>query len=93
MHRALILSLAIVTAPGIALASINPEPLENDAPILTPVQSDRIEIKVAAEEINACRELLSAVLGEPPMTVATAMGAEPAPSLPVVQCVVEARAD
>ncbi|MBY6156870.1 hypothetical protein [Pseudooceanicola nitratireducens] len=81
-----------------ALANLPPDPVNSRSPILTPVSDQIVTIKVSADEIDACRATLADVLGAPlkaPMTpdahdFDSVGGALP---LPMVQCVVEARAD
>lgn len=94
MNRSILTALALtVLTPVSAFASIDPEPLERDVALLTPAPQSQIDIDVAAEELDECRALLSAVLGRPPLGQYLKLGAQPTPSLPVVQCVVEARAE
>ena len=81
-----------------AMANLPPDPVNSRSPILTPVSDEIVTIKVSADEIDACRATLADVLGAPlkaPMTPDAhdfdrVGGALP---LPMVQCVVEARAD
>ncbi|GAA6148815.1 hypothetical protein NBRC116586_18770 [Pseudooceanicola nitratireducens] len=81
-----------------AMANLPPDPVNSRSPILTPVSDEIVTIKVSADEIDACRATLADVLGAPlkaPMTpdahdFDSVGGALP---LPMVQCVVEARAD
>lgn len=94
MTRIILKSLALIaTLPVTAMANIDTTPLERDVAILTPAKAEQIEIVVAGDEVDACRALLSAVLGSPPVGENAFMNAPAAPSLPVVQCVVEARAE
>ncbi|KGM48365.1 hypothetical protein ATO9_12005 [Pseudooceanicola atlanticus] len=82
-----------LTLASAALANINPEPIQRPGAILTQTKQEPVEIYVSAEEVDACRATLSQVLGVPPMGQQAHLGERAAPSLPVVQCVIEARED
>ena len=87
------LTAALIVLATPALALIEPEPLEPVRPILTPVATPDVTIKVSAEEIDACRATLAAVLMGPVTGDAAHFNQTADPSLPVVRCVIEARAD
>jgi|TARA_R110002124_G_scaffold205656_1_gene372088 hypothetical protein len=91
MNRFIPATVLIACLATTASAKIDPDPVQNESPILTPTSVERMEIEVSVDEIDACRATLSEVLGTPPLGVNARVGQTARPSLPVVQCVIEAR--
>ncbi|MGI3167986.1 hypothetical protein ACRARG_02455 [Pseudooceanicola sp. C21-150M6] len=83
--------LAAIILASAAQAKIEPEQTDIRRPILTPTIAETSSLALPADQIDACRETLSRVLGAPMLGSQADYGMQAAPTLPFSACVQEAR--